>query len=144
MGGKGNCSGLTIFEFIDQDKVTFFSERTYPAKFSPTSLAKWIMRASLRFRVRGRPEKYLLLSVWRRKLNRPGFKFLLFNKNQYKHAIFRSVILVSLFKLRVYSTFSFFIVKSILKTRRMSHLFSSALFTVPLTKKLKSFLCLYR
>ena len=68
-----NFSGLTIFEFINHYKVTFFSARTCPN--FPTSLANLNMFASLRFRVRERPEKYFLLSAWGRELYVPGPQF---------------------------------------------------------------------
>ena len=41
--------------------------------------------ASLWFRVRQRPEKYLLLSPWRRELYGPGSHFFLFDRHEYIH-----------------------------------------------------------
>ena len=59
-------SGLTIFEFINHDKVTFFSARTSP-NFSYFPRQVKHVRF-LRFRVKERPKKYFLLSTWRREL----------------------------------------------------------------------------
>ena len=58
------------------------------------------MRASLQFRVT--PKKYFLLSVRRRELYKPGSRFFLFDRHEYTHGITRSVILISIFTLRVY------------------------------------------
>ena len=41
----------------------------------PTSLTKWNMCASFRFRVREKPEKYFQLSAWRREFYEPGPRF---------------------------------------------------------------------
>ena len=68
------------------------------------------MCTSLRFRVRERPEKYFLLSAWRRELDRPGPQFFIIWQTWiYTHGIFRSVILVSIFMLQTYITFSLFL-----------------------------------
>ena len=53
-----------------------------------------------------RPEKYFLSSVTLSYGDGPWF-FTLFNKHEYTHGIFWSVILVSI--LQLYSTFSFFL-----------------------------------
>ena len=107
-----NFSGLAIFEFINQYKVTIklpFSQQEH-LQISPTSFAKWIMRTSLWFHVRERPKKYFLSWVWRRDLygHSPQF-FISFDQHEYAHRIFRSVILVSIFTLQAYLTFSLFL-----------------------------------
>ena len=103
-----NFLALTIFsKSTNQGKVTFFSARTSP--IFPTSLAKWNMCTSLWFHVRERPEKYFVLSAWCRELCGSGPRFLLFDKHEYIHGIFWSVILVSVFMLQVYVTFSLFL-----------------------------------
>ena len=85
--------GLTLFEFTNYDKNNFPLQEHL--QIFPTSLAKWKMCASLQFRVVRDPEN--ILSVWRRELYGPGPWFLLLDKHEYTHGIFRSVILVSIF-----------------------------------------------
>ena len=98
-------SGLTIFEFINYDKVTFFSQQEHLQIF-PTSLPKWNMCVCLWFCVTERPEKCFLLSAWRRKLYRPGTQFFIIWETWiYTHRIFLSVILVSIFILRFMQLF---------------------------------------
>ena len=60
------------------------------------------MCASLQFCIRERPEKYLLLSAWRRELYGPRVHFLLFDRHEYTHTessglYFWSAYLCSLF-----------------------------------------------
>ena len=100
-------SCLTISEFTNQVKLPFSKKEHL--KIFPTSLAKWNVCAFLRFRVREIPEKYFLLSARRRELYEAGPWFLLFDKYEYRQRIFRSVILVSIFMLRVYVTLSLFL-----------------------------------
>ena len=71
--GWPNFSGLTIFEFVNQYKVTFFSERTCPN--FPTSLTKQNICTSLWFCITERPKKYLLSSAWHWELHGTGPKF---------------------------------------------------------------------
>ena len=96
-----------IYELINHYKVTFFSARTSQnfchfhrhvnhVRFSSTC-------------VRERPEKYFLVSAWRTELYGPGPRFfVIWYTWIYTHGIFQSVILVSIFILRVYVTFSLF------------------------------------
>ena len=80
--------------------VTFFSAEHL--QISPTSLAKQIIRASFRFRVWERPIiKYFIEDL--------VLNFQLLDKHEYLPGIFRSVILVSIFTVQVYLTFSLFL-----------------------------------
>ena len=98
---------MTLFEFINHYKVTFFLARTCPN--FPTSLIKENTHTSLWFRVSERPKKYLLLSAWGTELYGPGPQFFVIWWTWiYTHGIFRSVILVSMLMFWVYLTFSLF------------------------------------
>ena len=57
-----NFSSLTMFEFINQDKVTFFLARA--SQIFSTFLSKWNMCTSLWLQIRERPKKYFPLSGW--------------------------------------------------------------------------------
>ena len=92
-------------------------------QISATYLANWTMCDSLQFLLRERPEKYFVLLVWRREYANLVLNFLLFDRHEYRHGNFRSIILVSIFTLWVYLTSSLFLriwlTESILPIREM-------------------------
>ena len=66
-----------IFDYISihiSRQSSLFSLQEH-LQINPTSLAKWNIWASFQFRVRKRPKKYFLLSMWRRELHKPGPRF---------------------------------------------------------------------
>lgn len=92
------------FEFINQDKITLSSARTFPN--FPIWLAKC---ASIRFLVKERPKKIFYYQPDVETLGARSSIFLLLNKREYKNRIFQSAVLVSIFMLQIYITFSLFL-----------------------------------
>ena len=89
----GTCAkplGLTISEFTNQGKVTLFSARTSPVRERPPEK---------HFQYQRDVENYMDLVL----------DFLLFDKHACTHGFSLSIILVSIFMLQVYVTFSLFL-----------------------------------
>ena len=97
-----------------------FPQKEYLQIF-PTSLAKWNMCTSLRFFVRD-PKNILNYQRDVENYTDQVLNFLLFDKHEYTHGIFWSVLLVGIFTLRVYVTFCLFLkvwlTKSILNFKK--------------------------
>ena len=97
-------------QITNQDKVNFFS-----AKSTSSSLTKWNIWASLWFCVSERPpappKNFFLISAWCKELFRRGSRsrIFIFDKLEYTHGMYRSVILLTIFILHIYATFSLFL-----------------------------------
>ena len=76
-------SGLTVFEFINHYKVTFFSARTCPNFSHFPRQVKHVHFPSILHWERERPKKYSLLSAFRRELCGPGPFYYLTEMNIY-------------------------------------------------------------
>ena len=89
---------MTKLPFSQQEHLQIF----------PTFLAMLIMCASLRICVRERPKNIFCYQRDEENSTDQVLDFLLFDRYEYTHGIFQPVILVSLFLLQVYVTFSLF------------------------------------
>ena len=113
-----------IFEFINHDKVTFFSARTSPNSSLFPCQVKHVCLPLILFCERD-PENIFDYQRDTENYTDQVSNFFLYGGHEYIHTIFRPVILVSVFLLQVYVTFSLFF-KSLLT--ESIHIFREKLF----------------
>ena len=102
-----NCSCLTIFEFINHDKVTFLSARTSPNFFPLLSPSKTCALPP-DFALERDPKNIFYYQHDVVNCKDQVLDFLLFDRHEYTHTESSDLILVSIFILRVNVTFSLF------------------------------------
>ena len=113
-----------IFEFINHDKVTFFFSENI-SKFFPLPLPSETCVPPFDFVLERDPENIFDYERDTENYTDQVSNFFLYGGHEYIHTIFRPVILVSVFLLQVYVTFSLFF-KS-LQTESI-HIFREKLF----------------
>ena len=96
---------MTIFEFTNQDKVSFFSTRTSP-NFShfPFKLKRGFL---FYFALERNPKNIFYYKYDLENYTDPVLGFLLFDKHEYTHGIMRYIFLVSIFMFTRLSNFFF-------------------------------------